>query len=1269
MATIDYVLMQTLLGGNGALLPGHGQYQLVAVQAGSDPGAAPPGSERQLLEAEWKQYYAGHQDDGGMWRSVDKLTMAQLRDAIRDAKGAAPAATSGRWSDVMVGTADSLGREQEQQQWRRKMLNIATDDSMPTCEDRHKRRMVNQDSVIHYVGEQIRHWKDSNTKWSAAAAAAAQGPDGKLKPPPKPGLLVYHNVGGGKTATQLGVALRARAQWPKDLTVIIAADPEQVALLQRDLPDEYALMGVSKGTAAPEKTTLNLDGGGGGRAWQPRGLRLPQTVTAFKPLRRARRQHDSAVVLSMSDAVKNALVDATAGVPLRERQLLMAYDDPKRRGAKARKFPAGPVLLIIDEAHKLVDSGRSDVMGANYAVMRRFLQQQPPNVYCVLLTATPGSTPSDVAQLCSIVAPAQQRAAIQAVARRGGVTPGKLADFSDAMSGCVDAWNMLGAPMFAPLRFATERVSVEEAPAPFDGAENATRHILATCGGELDLETASITGSTQSTALMTQEEDYVSYVDMLSGTGTGVLPATGENAEIMAETASAAKRLRAQTVMGTPHSAEWVQPPDDAAPVAAQDTTVTVVMRNAVRDAHERAGGSDNDAHLRRRATACKVLANARLYAQFEPQLLARGSHTERARPERVLRRLRDACRKSRDAILSACNEGAVAPPPCELRSLSPRLSLLAMRLLRPVSTPTAAELAAAAAASRGVMPPCKQLVAIPLAGTQMRGYPQQQFVRAVLEDVCGLKLYPVDGQTQEGVQYYIDAVLSGDAAQRLGSQGPFNAGNAAAATALRERAKGAAERPRAAIIAEQLGKPATRKVVADRSAAAQYSGRKASEVTESLAGRMAPIQLGGWTFRSQEAPPAVEAAHRGSYDRLSRQVYGATVPVVLLPNADFCMGYNLLSVQRIHLTDWADPSIMAQAMGRAQRMFGACALPAERRHISVYTYSTGCRPEGSVSSRRSAEVGSVIVRELDTAVAEEGGDLARAAEDAFRALQARGASERGEPPDLRRALEQVKKAARKRRHGGTLAPIDLATAKTLRETRYADLIRGEVDQLSEELRAAQSAGRLVVPPSADQGDKDQLFVEAMRDVPLRLTEAWPRVEQELGRRLAQRKGSRDAYQAAARALRRLVAWRRDAIEPSSSVGIDELLARAYATWYGPVVRLYAALMEASISCAFYGALHAAHGQLAGMPETCGVPQRLSCGAADASCAASGQGARADGDLSIAQAAAQIARGGTAEDIAESIGAVFSVAIAQHCKEADGGCEEVERVAYDLSGI
>ena len=51
----------------------------------------------------------------------------------------------------------------------------------------------------------------------------------------------------------------------------------------------------------------------------------------------------------------------------------------------------------------------------------------------------------------------------------------------------------------------------------------------------------------------------------------------------------------------------------------------------------------------------------------------------------------------------------------------------------------------------------------------------------------------------------------------------------------------------------------------------------------------------------------------------------------------------------------------------------------------------------------------------------------------------------------------------------------------------------------------------------------------------------------------------------------------------------------AHAAAYEPVLRLYEGMMRASVSCALYAALHAEYGQLPGLPQTCGIPQRIRC--------------------------------------------------------------------------
>ena len=134
----------------------------------------------------------------------------------------------------------------------------------------------------------------------------------------------------------------------------------------------------------------------------------------------------------------------------------------------------------------------------------------------------------------------------------------------------------------------------------------------------------------------------------------------------------------------------------------------------------------------------------------------------------------------------------------------------------------------------------------------------------------------------------------------------------------------------------------------------------------------------------------------------------------------------------------------------------------------------------------------------------------------------------------------------------------------------------------------------------------------AVRGLPLAMRNAWGRVERQLRADPAERRAAAARLRAAERAVRQVGAWRRaEAVDDlGPPAGVDELLARAYAADYAPVLRLYGALMEASVSCALYAPMHAAHGQLPGLPQPCGVPQRTACGGS-AECAGERQGGAA----------------------------------------------------------
>jgi hypothetical protein len=325
---------------------------------------------------------------------------------------------------------------------------------------------------------------------------------------------------------------------------------------------------------------------------------------------------------------------------------------------------------------------------------------------------------------------------------------------------------------------------------------------------------------------------------------------------------------------------------------------------------------------------------------------------------------------------------------------------------------------------------------------------------------------------------------------------------------------------------------------------------------------------------------------------------------------------YNMECIQRIHFTDWCDPTVAAQAMGRAQRLTAALRLPADRHRTDVFTYSV-CS-NGAPSGTADAETASVW----------------------------RGASRDLEAPDRARLSDGLAVArselalrsdAEFQRYSTLSQVADLADAAlgsdTLDQSHFllavglATLLASE--ELPDEVRAAQHT----VPAAATPLFADVTTYEGAAGL-------WPQVAP-----LAQGHpgAPRATVQACAEHLRRLATAASDrghvlggaasalmvvgqwataetpSVDSPGDHSVDEMLARGYGAMYAPVLELYAALMRASVSCSLYAPLHRTSGQLPGLPLPCGIPQRTACLAGDArpaACAAAEAVAAPPADVS-----------------------------------------------------
>lgn len=324
-----------------------------------------------------------------------------------------------------------------------------------------KRLMTHQKSVIAYVGAQVKDWASANRGW---------GPGKPIIPAGRRGLLVAHSVGAGKTGTMLGCALAARQQWP-EATVIFAAAPDVTAGNANNFKNDYDLFEADLTPAEerprPERTTLSLDGGRGA-VWGPTGYRLDHRVS---PLFRTQRGRDTVVLLTLDNLIRKLVDRSSATGPRR------LFPPTKRR------WPDGPVVLIVDEAHNLTTSAGTGPIVENYRSLRQFLMDDEAsrNVFVVLCTATPGETAREAAELCQMVAPRSEAAkrAIDGVIRE--TSDAHIEALGTAVRGCVDFFSALGnAELYPIVRFVDRRGAALAQPY-FTSQYAALQHVNSVC--------------------------------------------------------------------------------------------------------------------------------------------------------------------------------------------------------------------------------------------------------------------------------------------------------------------------------------------------------------------------------------------------------------------------------------------------------------------------------------------------------------------------------------------------------------------------------------------------------------------------------------------------------------------------------------------------------------------------------------------------------------------------------------------------------------------
>jgi hypothetical protein len=328
----------------------------------------------------------------------------------------------------------------------------------------------------------------------------------------------------------------------------------------------------------------------------------------------------------------------------------------------------------------------------------------------------------------------------------------------------------------------------------------------------------------------------------------------------------------------------------------------------------------------------------------------------------------------------------------------------------------------------------------------------------------------------------------------------------------------------------------------------------------------------------------------------------GQIFPVVLIHDAGYTTGYNMEAVQRIHFTDWCDPTVAAQAMGRAQRIGAAKRLPPDRREAVVFTYSV-CGDADGNDEKTHSDAGAAMMRTLDREI----GDLGEAVVTAHAILRRLAADEYERFDAVRPMLSLARQAA------------EGEPGRTVSETDYRMLLMADQGHtsalpLSETLRtrirdAGQSLARAVPQEACEAmfGDATtpaarleaamagwkyaRPYLDTMRS-PVR--ELAADLVRELDNMATRVSTVARGYGDVAAAMQVALSWR-GRVRPQALGTIDEMLAAAYAAAYEPVLRLYEGMMRASVSCALYAPLHATRGQLPGLPQKCGIPQKARC--------------------------------------------------------------------------
>ena len=417
---------------------------------------------------------------------------------------------------------------------------------LPACDDGERELILNQRSVSEWVGREVGRWRAANE-----AAGRAPGAGAVRKPAARRGLLCCHNVGAGKSAITIAAAVAARKAWGDVTSIYVGgsekvvdnfnaqAFPEDVGMIN---PDARGARGTRHTHNPPNPMRLKI---GKGRTWTIGNSTQDSVysygnVTAIKEFRNHGGRGDPAFVAMSIDNIKN---HATPG----------RWRDPAH-------WPQRPIVMFVDEAHLLAGEA------PNHKALRAYLEDvsASPNVYCVLLTATPASDPAALAKLSRLVVAPANRRACDAIADPTAPTE-DVQDYIDAMRGCVDVWMALGdtkrypelvdgsAVAAAPAaprrgyRFWAGATSPARLPAPSASAVDAQVYVQATCA-------RGSAGDASRVAELAGEEPFAS----LFGTGRGAAASLARAVEVLAAGGAAAARAPALRLLAAARSVALV---------------------------------------------------------------------------------------------------------------------------------------------------------------------------------------------------------------------------------------------------------------------------------------------------------------------------------------------------------------------------------------------------------------------------------------------------------------------------------------------------------------------------------------------------------------------------------------------------------------------------------------------------------------------------------------------------------------------------------------